>query len=160
MRRPTLPLLSIWNLVFEFSSGTLSQNMDAWASRTSKHAPRHFTITPWNYNGESPWNIVELSTVGARIVDRGTRITVRTSCSLVCCSCSRSSTASCSTASASVYWFQKCVLVSKHLSSTQKTFNYHALNPMCTVCTVCTGFFKLFTAFFKNTVFFLKRTST
>jgi hypothetical protein len=43
---PTFPLLSIWNLVFEFSFGTLSQNMDAWASRTSKHGSRPSPITP------------------------------------------------------------------------------------------------------------------
>ena len=126
LRRHTFPLWSIWNLVFKLSSGTLPQNVGAWASRTSKRNPRPITITPWNSNGESPWNILDLITWqrtcltllqvkcwlseapnfvdhDARIVDRGTRITVRTSCSLVCCSCSRSSTASCSTASSSVY---------------------------------------------------------
>ena len=156
MRRTAFPLLSIWNLVFKFAFVTLSQNMDAWASRTSKRNPRLITITPWNSNGESPWNIVELSTVGARIVVRGTRITVRTSCSLVCCSCSRSSTASCSTASHDLCQLCQPVSGTNHLSDTEKTHNYHTLNTICVSCVSCVSFFKFTQRFFKTGLFFYK----
>jgi len=130
--------------------------MDARASGTSKRSPRPITITPWNSNGESPWNIVELSTVDARIVDRGTRITVRTSCSLVCCSCSRSSTASCSTASHDLCQLCQPVSGTNHLSDTEKSLNYHTLNAICVSCVSCVSFFKFAQRFFKTGLFFYK----
>ena len=74
LRRHTFPLLSIWNLVFELSSGTLSQNTSRWDSRITNHATWLITITPWSYNGRILWNVL-------RKEGRDPRLTSRTSCS-------------------------------------------------------------------------------
>ena len=99
LRRHTFPLWSIWNLVFKLSSGTLPQNVGAWASMLAKHGSRPSPITPWSYNGRILWNIQDES---PWLVTHDSRLVHQRSCLAVRCSSSRFSSASPSTGLCSV----------------------------------------------------------
>ena len=73
LRRHTFPLWSIWNLVFKLSSGTLPQNVGAWASMLAKHGSRPSPITPWSYNGRILWNVLRKEGRDPRLTSRTSR---------------------------------------------------------------------------------------
>ena len=156
MTRPTFPLLSIWNLVFEFSVGTLSQNTSEWGSMLAKHGSRPSITTPWNSNGESPWNIYDARIVSPLFVIHDSRLVHQNSCSSVRCSCSRCSSASPSTVLCSVCTELKmCVRFDLHFVHTSFVYISMTYINVCNVCNVC-RLFQVRSAVFQNMSFFYK----
>ena len=154
MTRPTFPLLSIWNLVFEFSVGTLSQNTSAWGSMLAKHGSRPSPITPWNSNGESPWNILEERLVSPLFVIHDSRLVHQNSCSSVRCSCSRSSSPSPSTGLCSVWQLCKmCDRFISHICHTTSLYISTTYINVWQVWQVWQLFWVVFTVFSKHCFF-------
>ena len=152
LREPIAPLLSIWNLAFEFSFGTLSQNVGAWGSMLAKHGSRPSPTTPWNSNGESPWNIYDET---PWFVTHDSRLVHQNTCSSVRCSCSRCSSASPSTVLCSVCTELKmCVRFDLHFVHTSFVYISMTYINVCNVCTVCRLFQVLYRVFLKHRFFF------
>ena len=149
MRRPTFPLLSIWNLVFKFAFGTLSQNTSAWGSMLAKHGSRPSPITPWNSNGESPWNILEERLVSPLFVIYDSRLVHQNSCSSVRCSCSRCSSPSPSTGLCSGVGGTQCVHDSISFCAHIFPFYINDLQSWC-------GWYTWYTLFWVPSAVFLK----
>ena len=142
LRRRTFPLLSILNLVCCCDFGTLSQSAGAWGSMPAKHGSRLSPTTPWNSNGESPWNILEERLVNPWFVIHDSRLVHQNSCSSVRCSCSRCSSPSPSTGLCSCH----------RLSQVNFAYLWHIfsiyINHLPIFVTVVTGFFKFVQTFF------------
>ena len=138
------------------SSWRLNNNTYVKDSMLVKHGSRLVHITPWNYNGESPWNIPELSVVNPLFVTHGSRLTHQRSSFSVRCSCSRCSSASPSVGLCNVYALQKCVRTLLSQTCTQKLIVYQSLTKMCTMCTHLTAVFNLVQQFLWYCLLFSK----
>lgn len=123
----------------------------------AKHGSRPSPITPWNYNGESPWNICDARIVNPWFVIHGSRLVHQNSCLAVRCSCSRCSSPSPSTGLCSVF---NVFRVAFQRVNTLFVIYINDLH-QCVQCVQCVqAFLSSLSSFFKTRLFFLNWTST
>ena len=119
----------------------------------AKHGSRPSPTTPWNSNGESPWNIYDETPL---FVTHDSRLVHQNTCSSVRCSCSRCSSASPSTVLCSVCTELKmCVRFDLHFVHTSFVYISMTYINVCNVCNVC-RLFQVRSAVFQNMSFFYK----